>query len=281
MPAPRIPPIPRFAADSVPLATALDLFGKALDPEWTGEEIAADSSTAEPSDDALEYTALKRVTGDAANNPTGEVGDAKPTVAQIEASLHEKRDIEFAARRRRNAAVMQLMGYLHHGILTASATGLDDGMVYMVPPRIWGATCAEHLFDGGYLDVSAGKLVVPRSERPEHPATVLVKKSDLERLIEAIKGGDIPPAVPPTLTEVQQVDPARTGYPGRPSLKRAIEAEFRRRVEGGEHETTLKAQGEALQRWAGETYPGVAIPTPETIRNQIRSLYNTLLQGTK
>jgi hypothetical protein len=280
MPAPRIPPIPRFAADSVPLAIALDQFGKALDPAWTGEEIVADTAPA-PTDEDLEYTALKRVTADSANNPSGEVGDAKASEAQILATLREKRDTEFAPRRRWKAAAIQFMGYLHGGALTASATANDDGMVYPVPTHVWAAEDAEHLFDGGSLDVSAGQLVVPRSQQPEHPATILVKNSDLEGLIEAIRRGDALPTVPSTVTEVEQVDPTRNDYPGRPSLKHAIEAEFRRRAERKEYETTLNAQAEALEKWAGETYPGLRIPTAKTIRNQIRPLYNPLVKGTK
>jgi hypothetical protein len=174
------------------------------------------------------------------------------------------------------------MIYLHGGRLTPFAMG-SDGMVYPVPAHLWAATNAEDLFDnGGCLEVRAGQLAVPRGLIPaEDAAIVLVKKGALEGLIEAIKGGNISPTVPPAVTEVQQVDPARTGSPGRPSLRRAIETEFRHRVEAGNQETTIKAQAEALQRWADETYPSVAIPTPKAIENQIRSLYNALVPRTK
>ena len=44
MPAPRNPPVPRFAPqNSITLITALDIYGRAVDPTWTGEEVKADT----------------------------------------------------------------------------------------------------------------------------------------------------------------------------------------------------------------------------------------------
>ena len=45
MPAPRNPPVPRFAPqNSITLITALDIYGRAVDPTWTGEEVKADTA---------------------------------------------------------------------------------------------------------------------------------------------------------------------------------------------------------------------------------------------
>jgi hypothetical protein len=276
MPAPRIPPIPRFAIGSVSLSVALDLLGKTLDSTWTGEEIAADTTVTEPSDEDLEYTAFRRVTGDAANIPSGEIGDAKPSEAQILAALHEKRDIEFAARRRWKAAAIQFMGYLHRGVLMASAIG-SDGMRYPVPPHLWEAEHAEDLFDGGCLEVFAGQLVVPRSKQPEYPATILVKRGDLEGLIEAIKGGN----TSPTVTDVEPVNPIRTGLAGRPTIIHLIVPELRRRAAAGEIKPTLSAEAAALRDWAINSHPDAPHTTVKTIKNRIRDIYTALVRGPK
>ena len=68
LPAPRNRPVPRFAPeDSITLISALDIFGRAVDPAWTGEEIKADTAP-EPSDEHLANLAFARVTCEAADN---------------------------------------------------------------------------------------------------------------------------------------------------------------------------------------------------------------------
>jgi hypothetical protein len=45
MPAPRNRPVPRFAPEGIiSLITALDIFGRAVDLAWTGEEVEADTA---------------------------------------------------------------------------------------------------------------------------------------------------------------------------------------------------------------------------------------------
>jgi hypothetical protein len=44
MPSPRNRPVPRFAPEgSITLVSALDIFGRAVDPAWTGKEFKADT----------------------------------------------------------------------------------------------------------------------------------------------------------------------------------------------------------------------------------------------
>ena len=89
MPAPRNPPVPRFAPqNSITLITALDIYGRAVDPTWTGEEVKADTAP-EPSDGHLANLAFARVTREAADNPRGEVGVENPSEQQILAALQE------------------------------------------------------------------------------------------------------------------------------------------------------------------------------------------------
>src|ERR1700733_7921378 len=106
MPTPRNPFTPRFAPkDSISLTDALDIFGRAIDPAWTGEEIEADTAP-EPLDDELAIRAFARVTQEASDNPRGAIGPENPPEHEIRAALHERRDIEFAARRRWKAAAI-------------------------------------------------------------------------------------------------------------------------------------------------------------------------------
>lgn len=69
------------------------------------------------------------------------------------------------------------------------------------------------------------------------------------------------------------VDPYRDGYPGRPTIKHLILAEFCRRREADECQPTLKAEAEALQNWAKENHRKPKTPSVKTIENQIRSPY--------
>src|SRR5262249_28204270 len=122
MPAPRNRPVRRFAPDgSITLITARDIFGKALDPAWTGEEIKADTAP-EPSDEQLSNVAFARVTQETADDPRGEIGGDHPTEQQILDALHADRDVKFAARRRWKNAALRFMGYLYQGKLAASAS---------------------------------------------------------------------------------------------------------------------------------------------------------------
>ncbi len=70
-----------------------------------------------------------------------------------------------------------------------------------------------------------------------------------------------------------EVSPDRyhTGFPGRPTIKDFILAEFKRRAEAGEVERTLAAEARALQKWAKQEYPEAPALAPRTIENQIRA----------
>jgi hypothetical protein len=171
------------------------------------------------------------------------------------------------------------MGYLHQGVFTPSAIG-NDGMVYEVPSHIWASEHAEDLFDnGGSLEVRAGQLAVPSGHTHTDTAVILVNRDDVQRLITAINKGEIPSAAPGITTE--QVDPYRTGLPGRRTISHLTVPEFRRRAAAGECKPTLKAEAEALWEWAITTHPEGAQPTPGTIENQIRPFYNALVRSTK
>src|SRR5689334_22233848 len=136
MPSPRNPRVPRFAPETtITLISALDISGRAVDPAWPGDEIMADTPP-EPSDEHLANLAFARVTGEAADDPRGEVGDEHPTEQQILDALYESREMNFAARRRWKAAAIRFMRYLHQGMLTPSAIG-NDGRVSEVPAHLW------------------------------------------------------------------------------------------------------------------------------------------------
>jgi hypothetical protein len=189
MPPPLNRPVPRFAPEgSITLTTALDIFGRAVDPVWTGEEINADTGP-EPSDEHLANLAFARVTREAADAPGREVEDDISSERQILEALHAYRDEKFAARRRWKNAVFELMGCLHRGMLAASAMG-SDGRIYDVSAHLWASEHAEDLFDnGGSLEVRAGQLAVPKVLIQTDSATVLVNGDDLQRLITAITRG--------------------------------------------------------------------------------------------
>jgi hypothetical protein len=279
MPPPRNGPVPRFAPEgSITLINALDIFGRAVDPAWTGEEIKADTAP-EPSDEHLANLAFARVTREAADNPRGEIGDENPSEHQILTALYECREMDFAARRRWKAAALRFMRYLHQGMFTPSAIG-NDGMVYEVPAHLWASEYAEDLFDnGGYLEVRTGQFAVPRGLIQSDTATVLFNRDDLQRLITEINEGDIPPAVPVVTTE--HADRYHTGLPGRPTIGHLIEAELRRRITAGECQATVTAEAQALREWAISTHPDAPAATAGTIENLIRSPYNALFRRTK
>jgi hypothetical protein len=279
MPSPRNRPVPRFAPEnSITLVSALDIFGRAVDPAWTGEEIKAGTAP-EPTDEHLATVAFACFTGEAADNPQAEGGDENPSEGQILAALYECREVNFVARRRWKATAIQFMRYLHQGMLTPSALA-SNGVTYEVPAHLWASENAEDLFDsGGHLEVRNGQLAVPRGLIQTDTATVLVNGNDLQQLISAISDGDIPSGAPAVTTE--QVDRYRTGLPGRPTISHLIEAELRRRIAAGECEATLSAEAQALRQWAISTHPNAPPPSTGAIENRIRTPYNALFRRTK
>jgi hypothetical protein len=280
MASPRNPPVPRLApVHSMSLPAALNAFGKACDPAWTGDEILAEP---EPSDDELASSVSRWVKVHAGSSPSLPTDLAEQHAMLAE--MRRQRDIEFVARRRWQAAAIALLRHLHRGALRPTAMG-SDGMPYEVPPHLWAAESAEALFDnGGYLEVRSGKLVVPR--RPitaEDTAIVLVDGDQLQDLITAIldEGTASPPAVPPA-SETQQLDVGRRGKPGRPSpTAQPIEEELRRRAAAGECASGLRAEAKALLAWAVKTYPNEHHMTVEGLENRIRDLYWSLVPSMK
>ena len=71
-----------------------------------------------------------------------------------------------------------------------------------------------------------------------------------------------------------------TGYPGRPpKSKHLVEREFHRRVKVGECSPTIAEQARVLHEWVKETHPEAPPPTPKTIENNIRPLYNRMVRN--
>lgn len=74
---------------------------------------------------------------------------------------------------------------------------------------------------------------------------------------------DAPPAV--------QVEPDRTGAPGRPSSMHLVLPEAERRRSQGETHARVKDEAAALLEWFEKTHPGLPALTEKTIRNKIAS----------
>jgi len=70
-----------------------------------------------------------------------------------------------------------------------------------------------------------------------------------------------------------EVDPYRSGLPGRPTIGHLIAAEFTRRADAGEVETLLSLEAVVLHEWAKRTHPSAKAPTAHTIENQIRTAF--------
>jgi hypothetical protein len=276
MSSPRNPPVPRLApANSVSLVTALDAFGRAIDPDWTGEEIEADTAP-EPTDDDLAHRAFAQVTREASDSPRGYIDDKNLPEHEILAALCARRDIEFAARRRWKAAAIAFLRHLHRGALLPTAMG-SDGMAYDVPRHLWAAANAEDLFDNGHLEVRTGQLVVPgRPIAAEDAAIVLVNRDELLGLITTILDGNASPPPLAPMPERQQGNGGR-GKPGRPSpTAQPIEEELRRRAAAGECEPTLRAEAKVLIAWAAKMYPNERHMKVEGFENRFRKLYRSL-----
>jgi hypothetical protein len=287
MASPRNPPVPRLApANSMSLPAALNAFGRANDPAWTGDEILADMAP-EPSDEELAFRAFKRVTQQVSDDPRGAIDtDPLPAEHEVLAELHARRDIEFAERRRWQAAAMTFLRHLHRGALRPTAMG-SDGRIYDVPPHLWAAESAEALFDnGGQLEVRGGQLVVPRRQiTAEDTAIVLVNSDQLQALITAVIEGDASSptvAVAPPAAGTPQLDAGGRRKPGRPSpTAQPIEEELRRRAAAGKCEPTLHAEAEVLIAWSINKYPNARQITVEGLENRIRDLYRLLTQPMK
>src|SRR6266849_4882628 len=125
---PLVPKVPPFAPEgSIPLSTMLDEVGKAVEPTWTGEEVAADP-VIERSDADLEMAAFDVFMRE---------GETR-SEAEILAEVRERYEAETAPRRRRKTIVHQCRELLHRGVLSSIAFG-SNGKIYQIPSDIWAA----------------------------------------------------------------------------------------------------------------------------------------------
>jgi hypothetical protein len=71
-------------------------------------------------------------------------------------------------------------------------------------------------------------------------------------------------------------DPYRNGFPGRPSIRHLIDAEFRRRAGAGEMLPGVGKEAQVLYEWAAANHPKAQLPTPGAIENLIRDSHRKL-----
>jgi hypothetical protein len=63
----------------------------------------------------------------------------------------------------------------------------------------------------------------------------------------------------------------KTGFPGHPSSRHLVEAEFHHRWSAGERQGSMSEWGRVLEVWLRETHPGAPKATAQTIRNHLSS----------
>ncbi len=71
-----------------------------------------------------------------------------------------------------------------------------------------------------------------------------------------------------------EVDPYRTGAPGRPTARLLVMAEHRQRIEKGVANDILAREAEHLAAWLREIHPNAPPMTTGTIKNVIRRQHN-------
>ncbi|MFC1491830.1 hypothetical protein ACFLQ0_04500 [Nitrospinota bacterium] len=76
-----------------------------------------------------------------------------------------------------------------------------------------------------------------------------------------------------------ELDPYKSGAPGKPTIMHMVVKEFKARVLRGVCEPGVGKESEALKIWAAQTYPNVPTLTAKTIENNIRDLYNQLVRN--
>jgi len=114
----------------------------------------------------------------------------------------------------------------------------------------------------------------------------LVPAVDLDDLVKRLSAGECLATVAPQVgrTETSSPEtghpyPYRSGYPGRPSVTRLVEAELRRRAAARKCCGSLAEEARDLHEWVNQAHPNAPhLPTPRTIENQIRDLYRTLVR---
>lgn len=73
-----------------------------------------------------------------------------------------------------------------------------------------------------------------------------------------------------------EVDPYRTGGPGKPTIIHLIRKEMVRRNDVGLMAETLADEARQLQSWANRYHPNAPSATEKTIKNQLRAEFNKL-----
>jgi hypothetical protein len=74
-------------------------------------------------------------------------------------------------------------------------------------------------------------------------------------------------------SHLSELDPFRSGMPGRTTAKHKIVAEFERRVSSNEALPSLAAEARELRSWLLRAYPGAPRTSAKTIENQLRDLH--------
>ncbi|MBR1156589.1 hypothetical protein [Bradyrhizobium sp. JYMT SZCCT0428] len=95
---------------------------------------------------------------------------------------------------------------------------------------------------------------------------IYVKQEDVKRLWPEASANVAIESKLPSATD-------RTGSPGRPTPRHLVEAEFKRRADKGEAESSLREQARILETWLRQTHPDLARMTAATIENAIRTVY--------
>jgi hypothetical protein len=73
-----------------------------------------------------------------------------------------------------------------------------------------------------------------------------------------------------SVVSILQIDPVRTGAPGRPTGSHLVLAEFEKRMSQGMREQTVKAESERLHEWYLRNHPTLPNLTRGAIENKIR-----------
>jgi hypothetical protein len=76
------------------------------------------------------------------------------------------------------------------------------------------------------------------------------------------------------LTSVRhEVNPFRSGAPGKPSAIRLVEAEHKRRLDRGEALAKVSKEATYLKAWLDSSYPDAPRTTAKTVENRIRAAH--------
>jgi hypothetical protein len=121
----------------------------------------------------------------------------------------------------------------------------------------------------GYEDMNS----FPRAPRIR---CIYIELNHLEAWLEKRKAPAVQPASREADSEPEAPDPYRNGFPGRPSIRHLILAEFERRAQAGEMLPEVGKEAQALQKWAAENHPKARPPTRGAIENLIRDSHRKL-----